>query len=792
MKFSEQWLREWVNPDIDTDTLGEQLTMAGLEVEAIEAAAPFFDGIVVARIVSCAAHPEADRLQVCQVDDGRDETLTIVCGAANARPGITVPLARIGAQLPSGMVIKQAKLRGMASFGMLCSAAELGLVESAEGLLELPADWQPGTVIQDALELADQCIEIGLTPNRGDCLSIAGIAREVATINRLPVSAPALTAAPVEIDDEQRVVVDDRAACPVYCGRVIRAIDVSKASPLWLQERLRRSGLRSISAVVDVTNLVMLELGQPMHAFDLDNVQGTVYVRRCREGEQLTLLAGREVALQADTLVIADDEKPLALAGIMGGEDSAVSTDSVNIFLEAAHFRPAAIAGKARAYGLHTDSAHRFERGVAASLPEQAIERASTLLLAIVGGQVGPMTTVADTNLQPQQAQVALRRSAVCRLLGVDINSEEIVDILSRLGMQMTAVGDETWQVTPPDYRFDIANEADLIEELARIHGYNQLPDSRPLVAAIMSPLPAAHERLLPWLRQALVDQGYYEMISYSFVEPELQKLLDPEQTPLSLANPLASDISVMRTSLWPGLLTAAHYNQSRQQQRIRFFEIGKRFRGSLAERKEETVLACAVTGAVSPEQWGETMRPADFFDLKGDLEETLGRCLSLRFSACEHPALHPGRSAQITDESSQTIGYIGALHPQLQEKIGLESEVLLCEISLSGVDTSAVHHFHMLSRFPAVRRDLALLVAADLPTGQLQDVLSAALGEQLKEVRVFDVYQGKGIDSGLKSVAIGLTFQDISRTLTDDNIDNMVAAALQAVTTQCGARLRD
>ncbi len=788
MRFSERWLREWVDPPVGTEELAEQLTMAGLEVEAIEAVAPPVEGVVVARIVSAVPHPRADRLRVCEVDDGHSRS-TIVCGAPNARPGILVPLARVGARLPGGVEIEEARLRGVVSAGMLCSASELGLAEEADGLLELPADLSPGTPIDEALGLADRSIEVALTPNRGDCLSIAGLAREVATINRLQAEGPVIEAVPAGHDRCLPVRIDAPEACTRYVGRVITGIDGRMTTPLWLRERLRRSGLRSIGPVVDVTNLVMLELGQPMHAFDLDHIESGVRVRRSRSGEGLTLLDGRETELLPDTLVIADEVAPLALAGIMGGQSSAVTSATGAVFLEAAHFRPEAIAGQARAYGLHTDSAHRFERGVDETLPERAIERATRLLLDIVGGEPGPvMVTTGGTD--SSRPWIGLERASVGRLLGLAIDDAEIVDTLERLGMivEATAAG---WRVQPPSFRFDIGLEADLIEEVARIHGYDRLPDSRPFVSAALRPLPTPRARLAASLSRALVDRGYHEVICYSFVDPELQRRLVPDTAALPLTNPLAGDISVMRTSLWPGLVATLQRNQSRQQERIRLFEIGRRFVGPLDGRREITALGCAITGPVHPRQWGESVRHADFYDLKGDLEETLGGRRPLCFQAARHPALHPGRSARILDEAGHRIGWIGELHPEHAEALGIEGALLLCEIDLDGFDDESPVRYVPVSRFPAVQRDLAVIVDDAVPAGELLSEVREHGGRLLVDAGLFDVYRGDGVEKGMKSVAIHLTFQDISRTLTDDETDGLVASILHGLTARFGARLR-
>ncbi len=788
MKFSEQWLREWVDPDIDRERLCEQLTMAGLEVDAVEPVAPSFSGVVVGEIVSAERHPDADKLQICRVDVAQPEPLSIVCGAANARAGIKVPVALVGAVLPGDFKIKEARLRGVLSAGMLCSARELGLAEEADGLLELPDDAEPGRDLRDYLRLDDVTIELGLTPNRGDCLSVMGVAREVAAINDLPLRIPPTE--PVAATDDTglpvRIVAGE--ACPRYVGRVIRNIDPAARTPVWMEERLRRSGVRPLGAVVDVTNYVMLELGQPMHAFDLDKLNGEIQVRRARAGEALRLLDGQQVALREGSLVIADEEAPVALAGIMGGAGSAVGEETRNIFLESAFFTPEAMAGQARSYGLHTDSSHRFERGVDPALQERAIERATTLLLAIAGGDPGPVTEVSLSRYLPRAPHVPLREARISRLLGSEFSAGEVTGILSKLGM--TVEPDEKgWRVVPPSYRFDIAIEADLIEELARIRGYDRLPGIRPEGRLAMQPCP---ESRLPLeaLRRLLTARGYQEVITYSFVDPALEKLLNPEQEPLALANPIASDMAVMRTTLWSGLLPVVAYNLNRQHARVRVFETGLRFVPSADGVRQEKVLAGAICGLAEPEQWGESAREVDFFDLKGDVEALLAP-LPLRFRRAEHPALHPGQSARI-HLREEPVGWLGLLHPSIEQRLELSRPVMLFELRLNGVLERPVPRFREFSRYPAIRRDLAIIVDEAVEAEAVLSCIRESAGELLQDICLFDVYQGKGIDPGRKSLALGLTLQHYSRTLEDREVDDLIHRVVDAIEQRLGGTLRD
>ncbi|HHM04999.1 MAG TPA: phenylalanine--tRNA ligase subunit beta [Gammaproteobacteria bacterium] len=793
MKFNEQWLREWVNPDVSTADLAHQLTMAGLEVDAVEPVAPFFEGVVVAEVMTVAPHPNADRLRVCRVNAGQGEVLEIVCGAPDVSAGMRVPLARVGAVLPGGIKIKKSKLRGVTSEGVLCSARELGLADSADTLMPLDSDAEPGRDLRDYLRLNDVSIELGLTPNRGDCLSIAGVAREVGALNRMAVQAPAMAAVTPTIDDRFPVRVDHGEACPRYLGRVVRGVDASAETPLWMRERLRRAGLRPISPVVDVTNYVMLELGQPMHAFDLARLSGGIVVRLARGGEALTLLDGQTVTLDERTLVIADEEKALALAGVMGGLDSAVSSETRDLFLECAFFSPQHLAGCARRYGLHTDSSHRFERGVDPGLPRRAMERATALLRGIVGGEPGPVTGVDHSGHLPVRSEIVLRAQRLSAVLGAEFSPGEVTEILQRLGLDVVT-GDGEWCVTPPSYRFDLAIEADLIEEVARIHGYTELPTRRP---AVRLSIPAQSEtRVSPdELREVLVARGYSEVVTYSFVDAALQSMLMPGEPALALANPLSSELAEMRTSLWPGLIQVLRHNLHRQQSRVRVFEMGACFRQRAGRLSEPQVLAGLVVGRVEPEQWGLPGREVDFFDAKGDVEDVLSRGgmgEDYVFEAADHPALHPGQSARIRTLSGEVVGLVGRLHPDWVKRLDLTHPPLLFELDMGLASRSRLPVFRELSRFPSIRRDLALIVGEEVAAAEVLRCVRESAGPLLQDLQLFDVYRGKGIESGKKSLALGLTLQDSSRTLIDEDVDKLTRQIVATLHDRFGAILRE
>ena len=791
MKFSEQWLREWVSPALSTQALADQITMAGLEVDAVVPVAAAFSDVVVAKVVDKVPHPDADKLNVCQVDDGSGAPVQVVCGAPNVAVGQKVPFARVGAVLPGDFTIKQAKLRGQASHGMICSASELGLVdETSAGIMVLPAQAPVGEGFRAFMGLDDHAIEVDLTPNRGDCLSLKGLAREVGVLNRLAVAGPAL--APVAATHEQSVEVriEDAQRCPRYLGRLIKNVDVSAETPLWMVERLRRSGIRAIDPVVDVTNYVMLELGQPLHAFDHANLHGSVIVRLARAGERLVLLDGQTLSLDAETLVIADERGPLAIAGVMGGEHSGVNRQTRDIFLESAHFSPLAVAGQARRYGLHTDASHRFERGVDPDLPREAAERATALLLSITGGEPGPLVEVASPAHLPAGREVTLRASRLAQALGKRVADDEVGEILERLGLTVSAVA-TGWRVQVPSWRFDIAIEEDLIEEVARIHGYHRLPVRRPEVRLALQPIDEAHTPLSR-LRRQMVARGYQEAVTYSFVSPELQQALLPEAVSPRLANPISSDLSVMRASLFPGLVRALQHNLNRQQSRVRLFETGLVFRGELDHLHQTPMLGALVCGSREPEGWAGGREPVDFFDLKGDLESllALGEPGAWRFEPGEHAALHPGQCARLLHRGEEA-GWIGTLHPAVRAELGLKVDALLFEVRLDALTQGRVPSFTPLSRHPEVRRDLAFLVDEQLPVQSLLDTLRAQAGEWLVASQLFDVYQGKGVPEGRKSVALGLTWQHPSRTLNDEEINQLVDAIVAESRQHLGAELR-
>jgi phenylalanyl-tRNA synthetase beta chain len=792
MRFSEAWLREYVNPAIDTAQLVHQLTMAGLEVDSAEPAAGTFSGVVVAEILETSAHPQADRLKVCRVAAGLAEPLQIVCGAPNARAGLRAPLAVEGAELPGGLKIKRSELRGVASFGMLCSARELGIDDSASGLLELSADAPVGADLRDYLKLNDHIIEVDLTPNRADCLSVEGIAREVALLNGLDIKTPDIRPVPVTTQASLPINVEAPEACPRYLGRHIKGVSRNAPTPLWMKERLRRSGLRSLDAVVDVTNYVLLEMGQPLHAFDAARLDGGIRVRYARSGEKLRLLNDQELELHDDVLVIADDSKALALAGIMGGSESAVSETTADIFLECAFFSPASIMGKARRYGLATDSSHRFERGVDPEMQARAIERASQLIVEIAGGEAGPVTEAASPAHLPKREPILLRSERIGRLLGLHIEPARVRDILSRLGLHPED-RPEGWSVTPPGFRFDIAIEADLIEELGRVYGYDRLPRRHPTIPAAMRPV--SEEQLeLDRVKNLLVDRGYQEAITYSFVEAGLQQLIEPEIPHLALKNPISAELAVMRTSLWVGLLDAALKNSHRQQNRVRLFESGLKFaqRGKGIEQRKS--IAGLAMGTVNEEQWGEPQRPVDFYDLKADVEAIVrltGRSGALSFGAGAHPALHPGQTAAVS-LGGERLGWIGMMHPRLEKQLGFEQSVFLFELDQDVLLRRAVPRFRSLSRFPQVRRDIAVIVDEAVTVDRLVACVQGQGGGILREAIVFDVYRGQGVDAGKKSVALGLLWQDDSETLTDARVDGAMAAVLERLAKDFEARLRD
>ncbi|MCU7846351.1 MAG: phenylalanine--tRNA ligase subunit beta [Candidatus Thiodiazotropha sp. (ex Monitilora ramsayi)] len=792
MKFSEAWLREWVDPPVTTQELADQLSMAGLEVDSVTPVAASFSGVVVGEVLEKAPHPDADKLSVCQVSIDGDEPLQIVCGARNVATGMRVPVATVGARLPGDFKIKKAKLRGVQSWGMICSASELGLAESSDGIMSLPLDAPLGKDFRNYLTLEDQAIDVDLTPDRGDCLGLMGIAREVGVINRCSVKAENVDPVATSIDDRVEVDLEADEACPRYLCRVVRGVDVNAETPLWMQERLRRSDIRSLGPVVDVTNYVLLELGQPMHGFDLDKIEQKIRVRMAKQGEKLILIGGQEVELDGDTLVIADQEQPLALAGIMGGESSAVGETTKDILLESAFFSPRAISGKARCYGLHTDSSHRFERGVDPYLQSKAMERATALLLEIAGGQPGPVVEAVNQELIEQRPVINLRSNRVNKVLGVEIDRAEVLDILTRLVMEVEE-SSEGWRVRAPSCRFDIAIEEDLIEEIGRIYGYARIPTHRGAFSMEMRERREA-DFDLNRAKQLLVGRDYQEVVTYSFVSPEIEAMVDPEQTGIRLANPISADMSVMRTSLWPGLLQTARYNQSRQQARVRIFESGLRFIRDAGEILQQNVLSGLVSGERTQEQWGDSAANVDFYDIKSDMEALLSLCDSpdqFQFSAGTHPALHPGQCAVIQYENEQ-IGYLGMLHPELERQLDLAGSTYLFEIDLEKIKTGSLPAFESLSKFPSIRRDIALVVDESVTFESIRNMIRETSGKIIKDIRLFDVYTGKNVDSGRKSVALGLILQEKSHTLTDQEVDEVIQRVLHRLSDELDAKLRD
>ena len=792
MKFSENWLRSHVPTSVSRDELGAVLTAIGLEVEEVTDLGAGLDHVVVARIVSAQRHPQADRLQICQVDAGQGEHLQIVCGAPNARPGLVAPLALIGAQIGT-LAIKPAKLRGVDSNGMLCSAKELGLDSDASGLFELPDDAPVGQSLVEYLGLPDASIEIKLTPNRADCFSIRGIAFDVAAACASEVvpfeAVPVAAAGTRELD----ITLAAGAEAPRYVGRVIEGINARTATPLWMAERLRRSGVRPVSLLVDITQYVMLELGQPMHAFDLGTLQGSIGVRRSRKGETLKLLDGRDAALDDSFLLVTDADRPIALAGLMGGLDTRVTDATTAVFLEAAHFAPAAIMGRGRKLGLHTDAGHRFERGVDPALPRTAIEYATRLVLDLAGGTPAPVTEAVLEAELPATASIALRRARIARLLGIQINDADVERILRALGMQVAAATDG-WQVTAPSRRFDIAIEEDLIEELARIHGYEQIPTTLPGGASrIAMPSETRLDDLS--VRRQLVARDLQETINYAFVDAGLLGQWQLQQDVVALANPLSAELAVMRPSLLPGLVATLGRNAARQIGRVRLFELGRVFHPQPGEGTpaplETQRVAAAVCGDADPQQWGLPTRKVDFHDLKGDLESLAAATGAvLEFQPSQRPYGHPARSAEVLRDGV-SLGWIGQIHPRLAKAMDIDVDVIAFELDLAPLAARALPRASELSRFPSVRRDLAFLVPEAAAWADLEATLRRAVGPLLRQVTLFDRYVGQGVEPGFKSLAMGLILQDKSRTLTDRDVELVVTEAVAAMEREHHARIR-
>ena len=790
MKFSENWLREFVNPAVDSAELCRRLTLAGLEVEAAQPLGADLDGVVVAEILECEKHPNADKLRVCKVAVGKSEVVQIVCGAPNARAGLKAPLATVGAGLPNGVVIKQAALRGVESNGMLCSAKELNLDADASGLLELPADAPVGIPLARYLALPDTSIELKLTPNRPDCLGLRGLAGDVAALFGMRANESKFDLVAAVTTSQRKVRLNAGADCPRYVGRVIDGVNAAARSPLWLAERLRRSGMRPISAIVDITQYVMLELGQPMHAYDVAKLRGEIHVRHAEAGEKIALLDGNTHALAQNFLVIADEREAVGLAGVMGGIESRVTDATRDIFLEAAHFAPAAIMGRARKLGLHTDASHRFERGVDPELPRLAMERATQLILSIAGGKAGPVVESQLAEFLPQRPSVVLRRVRLARVLGITIADAEVERILTALDIRVEKIADG-WRATPPSRRFDIEIEEDLIEEVVRIHGYERVPTNAPsgeLRLHLQPEAQVSHSRL----PAQFAARGYYEAVCYSFVARDLLERWNLADGAVALTNPLSSDLAVMRTSLLPGLVDALKHNLNRQCDRVRLFETGMVFAGG-GELRQTMKLAAVACGRASSEGWATDKRELDFFDVKADLESLLalagaGRKMTFQYPSA--PYLHPGRSAQVSIDGV-AAGVVGALHPRLLKALDLDRDVYVFEADLATATAGSVPVAKPISAFPSLRRDIAVVVAESVAYATIKTCVRAAVGRQLMEVLVFDRYSGPNLGLGAKSLAIGLILQDDSRTLTDEDADSCVARAVAALERECQARLR-
>lgn len=794
MKLSENWLREWSNPSWDSNQLAEELSLAGLEVDGIEPVAPPFTHVVVGQVLSIEKHPDAEKLNVTQVDVGEAEPLQIVCGARNVFVGMKACCAMVGAELPNDFKIKKAKLRGVPSNGMLCGATEIGLPDDGvDGLHVLPEDAPIGMDIRQYLNLNDTVLEVDLTPNRADCLSVEGIARDVAAVANIawqqPFANPTLThqgACSVKIS------VAEPQACPKYLGCVVTGFDTQAKTPQWMQQRLQRGGLNPKNLMVDVTNYVLLELGQPMHAFDLAKLTGGIQVRFAKDGEKLITLDDKELTLKTNTLVIADDNGPLALAGVMGGLNSAVSDTTNALFFECAHFTPLAVVGKARAYGLHTDSSHRFERGVDAQLPERALARALSLFTEIAGGQISDINAQVSTEFMPKVSTIALRPERIVKLLGATIANETVEAIFKRLGFSVETTQDG-WLMTAPSHRFDMTIEADLIEEVGRIYGYNNLPET-PLEAPMRLPSLPESEQELHSLKMALVQRGYHEVVTYSFVEENKQKALTPELPYVCLQNPISDDMKAMRTSLFFGFLNTIAYNQNRQQNRVRIFESGLVFINWDKEISQIPVIGGAIVGSKTPNSWAVTEpRVVDFYDLKGDVETLLAMSHlqeRVRFVPHEYSVFHPGQSAAIQLDG-KTIGLIGQLHPKHAKTSGVSGKVYLFEIRLDALSTKLVPAAESISKFPGLERDLAFVVNGDLPVRDLFDAVESVESDILQSVELFDIYRGQGIDASQKSIALTLKIQHAERTLQDEEVEVLVARIIEAAAQKVHAKLR-
>jgi phenylalanyl-tRNA synthetase beta chain len=796
VKFPESWLRSFVDPKIPTRELARVLTMGGLDVESVEPVAPAFDKVVVGQVLEVAKHPGADRLTLCKVDVGDGTTLAIVCGAPNVVPGMKAPVAMLGSRLLE-LEIKQTKVRGVESSGMLCSAKELGLSQDHSGLLALPADAQPGVDVRGLLDLDDQLITLKLTPNRGDCLSLRGIAREVAILTGTALTVPVVVTAKATLDEKRKILLQDTVACPRYCGRVIRGINAKARTPDWMVRRLERCGLRSISAIVDITNFVMLELGQPLHAFDNRAIEGEVIVRRARKGEHLRLLNGQEVELTPEVLLIADSKKPLALGGIMGGEASAVSGSTVEVFLEAAWFNPSAVAGRTRRFALSSDAAFRFERGVDFAATAEASERATQLIFDVCGGAAGPISEAVAT--LPQRKPVRLRSGRASKIIGLQFSDEQIAGLLERLQLPHARSGGE-FAVTPPSYRFDLEIEEDMVEEIARLHGYDNIPSRPPQAALAMLAVPEGR-RPLSELKRILVGREYFEVVNFSFVEAQWERDFCGNAEPIALENPIAAQLDVMRSSLMGSLVANLRFNLARKLDRVRVFEAARCFlRSSGGEDPRDPARALAgyhqplrigglSYGPAAAEQWGVPVRPVDFYDAKGDVEALLAPREG-RFAPLAHPGLHPGRAASVS-LGGTAIGWLGELHPRWQQKYDLPQAPILFELDVDALAAVDMPQYREMSKFPPVIRDRSMEFDEGISVSIILEELARNRPPLVQNIRLFDFYRGKGVQRGRKSLAFRVVMQDTARTLTDAEADAAMAQLTELLAAKFGAKLR-
>lgn len=794
MKFSESWLREWVNPNIARDALSDLLTMSGFEVEEMSSVAGDFSGVTVCEIVEISPHPNSEQLTVCEVNVGDSDRLIVVCGASNVKKGLKTAIAREGSRLPNNVTIKNTTIRDVVSQGMLCSASELGLSDENTGILELPTDAPIGKDLRNYLALNDYTLTLAIMPNRGDCLSIKGMSREIAALTDtrwtpLAISETEAQAIKSRID----VVVDDKHACPNYVGRIIENIKPNLATPLWLKERLRRANVRSISPIVDITNYVMLELGQPMHAFDLSKLGKTIHIRQSKQGEKILLLDGSEKELNDNSLIIADENNPLAIAGVMGGEESGVTENTTAIFLESACFLPHVVAKQRQYYGLNSESAYRFERAVDPTLQREALERATQLVLELTGGIPGPVIEANHTSNNNIAKCIILSKDKITNVLGINISSETICAIFNRLGLTYQQT-EQTFSVNIPPYRHDLLLEEDLIEEIARLYGYDKIPMHTlqgDLAVHKQQPISVNQDWMI--IRKSLCDMGYHEIVSYSFVDKKLQAMLNPSETARELLNPITADMTVMRTNLWPGLINTLLYNKSRQQHRLRLFEIGTCFVTKDNKLTEQSQLGGILMGDDYPEQWGITSKKIDFFDLKGDIENLLSYYYaknSIEFAQDMHPALHPGQTAAIRINGHH-CGIMGMLHPMLYQTFDLNEKIALFALDLANLKQPYQGMYREIAKFPEIRRDLALLVEQSIPSKAIQYTIKELAGDWLKDVFIFDVYQGKGILPGLKSIAVALILQHPQRTLVDDEVAALMEHVIKGIKEQLGAQLR-